>query len=149
MPDHHFYMAEALAEAERAFQSRETPVGAVVVKGDRIIGRSHNLVESVNDPSNHAEIIAMAQAREYLDSKFLNHTTLYVTLEPCPMCATAAILHRVERIVFGAYDIRWGACGTLYDIPGDERLNHKIEIIGGIMEEECSKLLKKFFKGLR
>ncbi len=146
---HRKYIRLALEEAQAAFAAGEAPVGAVVVSGDTIIGRGRNRMEELADPAAHAEMEAMAQAREKLGGKHLSETVLYCTLEPCPMCAGAAALRRVKMIVYGAPDLRWGACGTLFNIVDDNRLNHRIEVIGGVMEEECAGILQEFFKDRR
>ena len=142
-------MQEALKEAEAAFRAGEVPVGAVVVFEGRIIGRGRNRMEELSDPSAHAEMMAINEARRNLKIKLLEGAELYCTLEPCPMCAGAAILHRVQRVIYGAPDLRWGGCGTIFNIPEEPRLNHRIEIIGGVMEEECRELLRRFFEQRR
>ena len=146
---HREYMEVALELAEQAFEIGEVPVGALVVREGEIIGTGYNRVESIKSPIAHAEIVALQQAITSSGGKYLIDATLYCTLEPCPMCAGAALHARIERIVYGAADIRWGACGTLYNLPEDIRFNHKIELIGGIMADECGKLLKMFFAGKR
>ena len=146
---HKLFMQEALKEAQAAFDSDESPVGAVIVIGDKIVGRGRNSVESNFDPSAHAEMIALKNARKTTGDKLLSEATLYCTLEPCPMCAGAAILHRIKRIVYGASDLRWGACGTIFNIPEEEKLNHRMEIIGGVMEKECGEIMSEFFKKIR
>jgi tRNA(adenine34) deaminase len=115
------------------------------VKDDVLVGRGHNQVERLNDPTAHAEILAISAACETVGSKFLNGCTLYVTLEPCPMCAGALVLSRVDRLVFGAFDEKAGACSTLYTIPQDTRLNHQMEIVSGVEEDLASELLRQFF----
>lgn len=147
--NHRYFMEAALREAKAAAAAGEAPVGAVVVLEDEIIGRGRNRMESERDPTAHAEFIALAEARESLNEKFLTGATLYCTLEPCPMCAGAAVLNRIERIVYGANEPNWGGCGTLFNIPQEKFLNHRVEIIGGVMEDECSRLLKDFFEKLR
>ena len=136
---HHHWMKQALREAERAFESGEVPVGAVVVQG-------HNLVERLNDPTAHAEMIALTAACETLGRKHLEDCTLYVTLEPCPMCAGAIVWSRLQMLVFGTFDEKAGSASTLYNIPQDPRLNHHVEIISGIEEERCGALLQDFFR---
>jgi tRNA(adenine34) deaminase len=143
------WMKLALAEAKRARSEGEVPVGAVVVKDDAVIGRGHNRVEALKDPTAHAEIIAIGAAASTLKSKWLEGATLYVTLEPCTMCAGAIVLSRVARLVFGAADPKTGACGSLMNVPRDERLNHMVNIDSGFMEQECSFLLRSFFEELR
>ncbi len=146
---HHNYMSLALEQARIAFDQGEIPVGAVIVAGDTLIARSGNLVETLRDSTMHAEMLALTEAMKITGNGHLPKAALYCTLEPCPMCAAAAMLCRIKTIVFGAPDIRWGACGTLYNLPQDNRFNHRIEIIGGIMEAECAELLKKFFTSKR
>jgi len=143
------FMQAAFTEARIAYDQGETPAGAVVVLKGQIIGAGHNEVESLRDPLAHAEILAMRRAGEHLGEKHLYGAILYSTLEPCVICAGAAILHRVETIVYGAADLRWGGCGTVFNIVEHKRLNHRIEIIGGIMEEECAELLREFYANLR
>ncbi|MFH1023542.1 MAG: tRNA adenosine(34) deaminase TadA [Planctomycetota bacterium] len=145
----HRFMQEALKEARRAFRKKEVPVGAIIVHGDRIIARAHNSRETLKDPTAHAEMIAITQAAEALENWRLTGTTLYVTLEPCPMCAGALVQARVERIVFGARDPKAGACGSLYDIARDNRLNHRLAVTDGIEAEACGKLLTDFFLAKR
>ncbi len=147
--DDNFWMQYALKEAEEAYRKGEVPVGAVVVQENTIIGRGHNSVETLNDPTAHAEMLAITAAAETLQSWRLNEARLYVTLEPCNMCAGAAVLARLQQIVFGAWDPKAGACGTLSNVTQDSRLNHQVEIIPGVMESECSELLKRFFRLLR
>lgn len=139
------WMRLALNEAERAFDEGEVPVGAVVVKDNVLVGRGHNHVERLNDPTAHAEILAISAACETVGSKFLDGCTLYVTLEPCPMCAGALVLSRIDRLVFGAFDAKAGACSTLYTIPQDSRLNHQMEIVSGVEEDLAADLLRQFF----
>lgn len=147
-PDRH-WMKKALREAERALEKGEVPIGAVVVRNETIIGRGHNMTEQLQDPTAHAEIIAITAACDTLGSKFLEDCTLYVTLEPCPMCAGAIVLARLPRLVFGALDEKSGAASTLYDIPGDERLNHQTETLSGVEAERSSALLQHFFRQRR
>lgn len=142
-------MSWALEEAEKALESEDAPIGAVIVKGDNIIGSGYNQVEKNGDPSAHAEMIAIKEAVQNNGYKRLLDCDIYVTVEPCAMCAGAIVLARLRRIVFGAYDPKAGACGSLYNIPSDERLNHKCEIVPGVLQEECSQILKDFFKKIR
>jgi tRNA(adenine34) deaminase len=148
-PNHNFYMQEAIKEAVKALDDKEVPVGAVIVYKNRIIGRAYNQREMLRDPTAHAEIIALTQAAAWLDSWRLTDTTMYVTLEPCPMCAGALVNARVKRLVYGAKDPKAGACGTLYNIVDDKKLNHRLEVISGVMEKDCQMLLKEFFKAKR
>ena len=143
------WMKAALREAERAFEQDEVPVGAVVVKDGQIVGRGHNLVETLRDPTAHAEMIAITAACETLGDKVLNGCTLYVTLEPCPMCAGAIVWARLSRLVFGAFDEKAGSASTLYNIPQDERLNHHVEIISGVEADQAAALLQAFFQKRR
>lgn len=146
---HNQFMRQALRLAEQAFEEDEIPVGAVITYEDQIIGKGYNQVEKLKDPTAHAEILAISAACQTLDSKFLNGCTLYVTLEPCPMCTGALTLSRIDRIVFGAADPKMGACGSIYNLNQDKRLNHQIEIIQGIMELDSEYLLKEYFKRKR
>lgn len=143
------WMRLALAEAERAAAMGEVPVGAVVVAGDEVVGRGHNRRESERDPLAHAEIEAMRQAARTLGEWRLVGSTIYVTLEPCAMCAGALVNSRVDRLVYGAADPKAGFCGSLGDLVRDERLNHRLEVTSGVLEEECGGLLKRFFEDLR
>ncbi len=139
------YMKIALQEAQLAQLEGEVPIGACVVNEGRIIARAHNRRESDNSPSAHAEFLAMQRASEVLGRWRLSGCTVYVTLEPCVMCAGMMINSRVDRCVFGSYDRKGGALGTLYSIQSDERLNHSFEVVGGVMEDECTAVLKNFF----
>ena len=149
MKEHEAFMRIAIEEARKGYSQGEVPVGAVVVIDGSVKGRGHNRRDNLKDPTALAEITALREAAEHLGSWRLEDTILYSTLEPCPMCAAAAVLSRVGRIVFGAEDLRWGACGTLYDIPRDPRLNHRCEVTGGVLAEECAKMLREFFLALR
>ena len=142
-------MQEALKEAQLALDEGELPIGCVIARNGEIIARGHNLREQANDPTAHAEIIAMRRAAEVLNSWRLEGCTLYVTLEPCPMCAGAISQARVARLVYGAADERYGCAGSVYRIPEDPAFNHYCPCDGGILEEECSSLLHDFFKGRR
>ncbi|AEN74395.1 tRNA adenosine(34) deaminase TadA [Rhodothermus marinus] len=142
---HRRWMEAALREAEQAFEEGEVPVGAVVVKDDRIVGRGHNRVEQLKDPTAHAEMLAITAACATLDTKYLRGCTLYVTLEPCPMCAGAIVWARLDRVVFGAFDEKAGAASTLYNILQDPRLNHRVEVISGVEAERAAALLQRFF----
>ena len=138
-------MRQAIREAELALESDEVPVGAVIAHGGRIIGRGHNQREQLQDPTAHAEIIALTAAAADRGSWRLEGCTLYVTLEPCVMCAGAIVLARIERLVFGADDPKAGACGSVYNIVEDQRLNHQPAMTTGILADECSDLLRSFF----
>ena len=142
-------MREAIAEARRAACAGEAPVGAVIVLGGKIIARAHNLKESLGDPTAHAEVLAIRQAAGSLGAWRLSGATLYVTLEPCPMCAGAIVQARMERLVYGAYDPKAGAAGTLLDIPRDMRLNHWVSVTGGVLAEECGAIMAGFFSDCR
>jgi tRNA(adenine34) deaminase len=149
MDDHIPWMKEAIREAENARSLREVPIGAVVVRGEQIIGRGHNLRETTLDPTAHAEMIAIRQASEFLGSWRLLDCTLYVTLEPCPMCAGAIVQARVPLVVFGTRDPKAGCAGTLMNLLQEERFNHRTEIFEGVLQEECATLLSDFFRELR
>lgn len=146
---HMRFMREALKEAEKALKKGEVPIGAVIALNDKIIARGHNLKETSASPIAHAEIMAIKKASAKLEAWRVLDSTIYVTLEPCIMCMGALIQARVKRLVFGSFDPKAGACGSLYDVSNDKRLNHRIEVTSGIMAEECSSILKGFFKGLR
>lgn len=152
---HHHYMREALKQAKMALSKGEVPVGAVVVKDNHVIGRAHNQTEMLRDPTAHAEMIAITQASEALSQDKEGHrgslegATLYVTMEPCTMCAGALVLTKCKNLVFGTLDSKAGACQSLYRITQDERLNHHLNVMGGVMAEECRALLQEFFKSLR
>jgi tRNA(adenine34) deaminase len=142
-------MQLALAEAERAAEIGEVPVGAIVVFEDRVIGKGHNLRESEQDPLAHAEILAIREAADEMGGWRLSGCSMFVTLEPCAMCAGALVNSRVDRLVFGARDPKAGFCGSLGDLVRDQRLNHRVEVESGVLEAECGGLLKEFFEGLR
>ena len=142
-------MKEALAEAEAARLLGEVPIGAIVVKDGFIVGRGHNLRETSNDPTTHAEMIAIRQAAEVTGHWRLLDSTIYVTLEPCVMCMGAIILSRIPRLVFGCRDPKVGAAGSIYDFSIDERFNHSVEVSEGILAQESSFLLSSFFRELR
>lgn len=140
-----YWMTEALSEALLAYQKGEVPVGAVLVDGDQLVARAHNLRETLQDPTAHAEILALREGARVLGHWRLTGMRLYVTLEPCPMCAGALVNARIERLIFGAYDSKAGAAGSLMDLVRDERLNHRMWVTGGVMETECGGVLKRFF----
>ena len=142
-------MREALEEAAQAAEVGEVPVGAVVVHRGQVIARAHNRRELDQDPTAHAEILALRDAAEQLGAWRLEGCTLYVTLEPCFMCAGAVVNGRVERLVFGASDPKAGAVGSLADVPGDQRLNHRPEVRGGVLAEPCGQILRDFFAARR
>lgn len=143
-PDKH-WMKQALREAERAYEEREVPVGAVVVRDGVVLGKGHNMVEQLKDPTAHAEMIAITAACAAAGEKRLDGCTLYVSLEPCPMCAGAVVWSRLSRLVFGAFDGKAGSCSTLYNIPRDRRLNHLVEVVSGVLAEESASMLRNFF----
>ena len=144
-----YYMLEALKEAKEAFEEDEVPVGAVIVSQKRIIAKAHNQIERLKDPTAHAEMIAITQAASTLGSKWLNDASIYVTIEPCSMCAGALVLARIKNIVYGAQDPKTGACGSVINIVNHKKLNHRISVKSGILKEECGLLLKEFFKKKR
>lgn len=148
------WMHEALLEAGLCLRGGDgarddVPVGAVVVVGNRIVGRGHNQVVLHSDPTLHAEVVAIREAVRTLGTPRLESATLYVSLEPCPMCAGALWLARFERLVFGAFDPKAGACGSVFDIARDVRLNHRLQVRGGVLEEECAGMLRDFFAAKR
>ena len=144
-----YFMGLALREAAKALEAGEVPIGAVIAHGQRVIAKAHNQRETLRDPTAHAEMIALSQAAAFLDNWRLLDTTLYVSLEPCAMCAGAIVLARVKRLVYGAPDPKAGACGTLYDIVRDPRLNHQVEVTSGVCAQECAGLLHEFFRARR
>jgi tRNA(adenine34) deaminase len=146
---HDYWMTRAITEARKAEAKDEVPIGCVIVSAGRIIARGHNLRETCQDPAAHAELIAIRKAARKLGSWRLLNCTLYVTLEPCTMCMGAIILARIPTLVFGCYDPKGGAAGSLYDLSADPRLNHTVALVPQIMESECSGLLSSFFAGLR
>ena len=146
---HEYWMKQAFREAERAFEFGEVPVGAVVVQEGKIIGKGYNQVEQLKDPTAHAEIIAITAAASTLGLKWLENCTLYVTLEPCAMCAGAIILARLPNLVIGARDPKAGACGSIFSITDDKRLNHRVTLTDGILKKPCGELLRDFFFSLR
>ncbi len=146
--DLHF-MREAIREGRKALRSGDVPVGAVVVLNGKIIGRGHNQVELLKDPTAHAEMIAITSATATIENKWLRDAALYVTVEPCAMCAGAAVLARLKRVVYGVQDIKTGAHSSLFNLLNDPRLNHQIEVVPGIAREECAALMLQFFQNLR
>ena len=143
------YMSQALKEAEKAFDEDEVPVGAVIVHGRRVIGRAHNQIKLLKDPTAHAEMIALTQAAAYLKNERLINTVIYVTIEPCAMCAGALVLGRVKKLVYGADDPKTGACGSIINIANNKKLNHRVKVEKGVLEKESAWLLKEFFKKKR
>jgi tRNA(adenine34) deaminase len=152
---HELYMRHALREAAAAGAEDEVPIGAIVVHhdsaggDDRVIGAAHNQREQLHDPTAHAEMLAITQAAESLGNWRLEGCTLYVTLEPCPMCAGAIVLARIPRVVYGAADPKAGAAASLFRLLDDPRLNHRAEVIAGVLGEECGRILSEFFAGKR
>ena len=144
-----YYMREALKEAEKSLEEDEVPVGAVIVYKGRIIARGHNQVERLKDPTAHAEMLALTSATHYLNTKWLNGLAIYVTIEPCSMCAGALVLSRIQDLYFGAQDLKTGASGSVINIANHRKLNHRIKVVSGILEKECSVILKEFFKKKR
>ena len=142
-------MLEALNEAKKAAEIGEVPIGAVIVKDDKIIGRGHNLTETLKDPTKHAEMVAIDEALKNTDGFRLTDCQMYVTLEPCSMCAGAIVLTRINKLYIGAMDPKSGACGSVLNILQQEKLNHFVEIECGVNEEQCSAILKEFFRKLR
>lgn len=149
MREHNLYMQEALKEARKAFEEDEVPVGAVVVYDGKIIARGHNQIERLKDPTAHAEMLVLTSATNYLNTKWLNTASIYVTIEPCSMCAGALVLSRLKEVYFGAKDPKTGACGSVINITNNKKLNHRIKVKSGILEKECADLLKEFFKKKR
>lgn len=141
-----FYMREAIKEAKKAFEEGEVPIGAIIVRRGRIIGRGHNRVESLNDPTAHAEIIAITAATQFLKNWRLNECTMYVTVEPCIMCSGAIVLSRLKEVVYALPDPKFGGCESLYRIPEDSRLNHKVIVRRGPFEDEVRSLMREFFE---
>ena len=142
-------MREALKEARQALKKHEVPVGAVVVFAEKVIGRGHNQIELLQDPTAHAEMIAITAAANALGKKWLLDTTMYVTVEPCAMCAGAIVLSRLKTVVYGTTDPKTGAHSSVFNLLNDPRLNHRLEVIPGILKEESAALLGEFFEEMR
>ncbi|MEO6306277.1 MAG: tRNA adenosine(34) deaminase TadA [Nitrospiraceae bacterium] len=142
-------MRMALEEAARAPVLGEVPIAALIVQGSRVLAQTHNYRELWQDPTAHAEVIAIRAAAIALGTWRLTDTTLYVTVEPCAMCIGAIILARIPRVIFGAWDPKGGACGSLFDLPTEPKLNHRVQVTGGVLEQESQALIQKFFKELR
>ena len=147
--EHKKWMKLAFREAEKAYERGEVPIGAVVVKNDQMIGRGHNQCESLNDPTAHAEIIAITSATNTIKNWRLGNCSLYVTKEPCPMCAGALINSRIDMVIFGMYDEKEGCCGSLYQLCRDPRFKHQLTVKGGVMENSCRLIVQEFFKKQR
>jgi len=143
------FMELAFREAERAFEEREVPVGSIVVFDNKVIGRGYNRTEALKDATAHAEIIALTAAYNYIGDWRLDNCYLFSTLEPCAMCAGAAVLSRIKTIVFGARDPKFGGCESIFHIPTETRLNHRIEVVEGVMADEIAALMKEFFQRVR
>jgi len=143
------YIREALKEAQDALKAREKPVGAVVVQRSRVIGRAHHQTKALRDPTAHAAIIAITQAANTVESEQLANATLYVTQEPCCMCVGAMLLGGINRLVFGADDVKQGACGSAIDLPANERLNRKLTVTRGVLAGDCAAILRKSTVGSR
>lgn len=144
-----YWMRVALTEAEKAYRIGEVPVGAVIIRDGQILGRGYNQTEKLKDPTAHAEILAITSACQAVEDWRLDGAVLYCTLEPCSMCAGAAVLARIEKIVFGAADPKFGACGSIFTIPLEPRLNHRVELQGGIMADEVAAMMRSFFREIR
>ena len=142
-------MKVALQEAEKAAEMGEIPIGAVITENNRIVATAHNLTETLNDPTAHAEILAIRQASEKLGRWRLTGCTMYVTVEPCSMCAGALVWSRIDRLYIGTMDPKAGACGSVFNIVEDSRLNHRVQVQRGLMEDRCSSMMKDFFRNLR
>lgn len=149
LADHEYFMQLALHEAEAAYAENEVPVGAIIVWGSRVIASAHNQREQLRDPTAHAEMIAITQAAHQLGSWRLENCTLYVTLEPCPMCAGAILQARIPTVVYGADDPKAGAVLSLYRLLEDERLNHRCQVVRGILADQCASILRRFFEEQR
>jgi tRNA(adenine34) deaminase len=149
MNTHETWMKLAIEEANKAGAIGEVPIGAIVVKDGEVIGRGHNLRETGMDPTAHAEMIAIREASQHLNAWRLSGCTLYVTLEPCPMCAGAIVQGRVDHVVYGAMDPKAGCAGTLFNLLEEPRFNHQPTVLAGILEQECGDLLRDFFRALR
>ena len=146
---HDRWMLEALKEARQALREEEVPIGAIVVHDNKIIGRGYNQVEMLQDPTAHAEMISLTAATSTLGKKWLNEATMYLTIEPCAMCAGAMIMARLKRLVYGAPEMKTGAHSSIFNILDDPRVNHRIEVIPGVLRTECSYLMSEFFEEMR
>ncbi len=146
---HRKFMLQAFKLAEQAYNEDEVPVGAIVVRDNHIIGKGYNQTERLKDATAHAEMLAISAACSTIENKYLHECTLYVTLEPCPMCTGALVWSKIDQVVFGAPDAMAGACGSLFNLSSSNKLNHQIEVIQGVMEQDCKWILKKFFEERR
>lgn len=145
LQQHQQFMRHAFTLAEDAKDAGEIPIGAIIVKDNRIVGRGYNQTELLKDATAHAEMIAISAASATLANKYLEGCTLYVTLEPCPMCAGALVWSKIDRIVVGASDPKSGACGSIFNLSSNNKLNHQVEVIQGVLEQDCEWILKQFF----
>jgi len=143
------FMKLAFREAEKAYEEGECPVGCVIIYENKIIAKSHNQIETLKDPTAHAEILAITSAAANLDSKILKNCSMYVTLEPCPMCAGAIVLSKLKNLFFGAFDPKSGACGSVINVTNNKSLNHSVNVYGGVLDTECGGILKSFFEKKR
>jgi tRNA(adenine34) deaminase len=143
------FMRQAMNEAAEAYDADEVPIGAIVVHHNKIIGRGHNQTESLKDATAHAEMIALSAAYNQMGDWRLEDCYLFSTIEPCTMCSGAAVLSRIKTIVFGAKDPKFGACGSIFNVPTDKKLNHRIEVVGGILKDEIAEMMQAFFKQVR
>ena len=143
------YMRLAIQQAGEAFEADEVPIGAVVVHHNKVIGRGYNQTERLKDATAHAEMIALSAAFNHIGDWRLEDCYLFSTVEPCTMCAGAAVLSRIKRIVYGAGDPKFGACGSIFNVPTEKKLNHRIEVVSGVLSEEISDMMKQFFKQIR
>jgi tRNA(adenine34) deaminase len=144
-----YFMKAAIDQAYIALENEDVPVGAVIVKENKIIAKGYNQRHQLNDPTAHAEIIALTAASEHIGHWRLHGCTIYVTLEPCPMCAGALVMARLDKLVFGCTDPKAGACGSLYNIVQDTRLNHRLEVVKDVLAEDCATMLQNFFRNKR
>ena len=144
-----YLMGQAIKEAKKALKKGEVPVGCVIVKDGKIISRAHNLTVKKNDPTAHAEILALKKAAQKTGNYRLTNCEMYVIIEPCPMCAGAAVWARIKKIIFGVHDEKSGACGSVVNIAGNKKLNHRVEIKSGVFSGKCADLIKEFFKERR
>lgn len=143
------FMNQAFHLAEQAYEEKEVPVGAIVVKDDQVIGKGYNQTERLKDPTAHAEMLAISAACSTLGGKYLTDCTLYVTLEPCPMCAGGLVWAKIDTVIIGALDAQAGGCGSVFNIAGSDKLNHQPKVLHGFMEKDCEWLLKQFFQERR
>ena len=147
--DHEYFMREAIKEAKKAAKKDEVPVGAVIVKDGKIVARAHNIIVGKKDPCGHAEVLAIRKAAKKTGSERLNGAILYATIEPCPMCSGAILLARIKTLVYGACDTKTGACGSVHLVINDKRNNHQVEVIKGVLGDECGGMLSGFFREKR